>query len=48
VERIDGIVYRPLRYVGPRAETVVVARRGDHGPITRAFVEVCRETARAT
>jgi len=46
--RMDGIVYRKLRYVGPRTETVVAARRGDHGPITRAFVEVCRETSRAT
>lgn len=45
--RMDGIRYRPLRYAGPRAEMVVAARRGDASPITRAFLQVCRETTRA-
>lgn len=43
--RMDGIRYRPLRYSGPRAETAVVWRRSDLSPITRGFLQICREVA---
>ena len=44
--RMDGIRYCRLRYSGHLAETAIVSRRGDTSPITRVFLQVCREQER--
>ena len=41
--RMEGIVYRPLRYRGPRAETALGWRQGDVTPVTQAFLAAVGE-----
>jgi DNA-binding transcriptional LysR family regulator len=43
--RMSGVRYRPLRYAGPRAETVLAWRADDESPLLRGFRQASALTA---
>jgi DNA-binding transcriptional LysR family regulator len=44
--KIDGVVYRPLRGVQPKAPLVLVSRRGEPSLLVRHFLKLVKQTAR--
>jgi DNA-binding transcriptional LysR family regulator len=45
--KIDGVVYRPLRGVMPKAPLVIVSRRGNPSPLVRQFMKLVKQTAKS-
>jgi DNA-binding transcriptional LysR family regulator len=46
--KMDGVRYRPLRYAGPRAETVLAWRADDESALLKGFREASASASKCT